>query len=164
MELVSPGLGLIFWMVLAFGTLLFILKKFAWLPILESLKEREQSIEDALHAADKARQEMVDLKFSNEQMMAEAKEERDELMRQTRIQRDKLIEDAKTKAGLEAERIVQSAREAIENERMAAVVELRNQIARLSIEIAEKLLERELDNHDKQAEYANQLIEKIKLN
>jgi F-type H+-transporting ATPase subunit b len=164
MELVSPGLGLIFWMVLAFGTLLFILKKFAWTPILESLKEREQSIDDALHAADKARQEMVELKFSNEQMMAEAKEERDELMRQTRIQRDKLIEDAKTKAGQEAERIVQSAREAIENERMAAVVELRNQIARLSIEIAEKLLERELDNHDKQAEYANQLIEKIKLN
>jgi F-type H+-transporting ATPase subunit b len=164
MELVSPGLGLIFWMVLAFGSLLFILKKFAWAPILESLKEREQSIEDALHAADKARQEMVELKFSNEQMMAEAKEERDELMRQTRIQRDKLIEDAKVKAGLEAERIVQSAREAIENERMAAVVELRNQIARLSIEIAEKLLERELDNHDKQAEYANQLIEKVKLN
>jgi F-type H+-transporting ATPase subunit b len=164
MELVSPGLGLIFWMVLAFGILLFILKKFAWVPILESLKEREQSIEDALHAADKARQEMVKLKFSNEQMMAEAKEERDELMHQTRIQRDKLIEDAKTKAVLEAERIVQSAREAIENERMAAVVDLRNQIARLSIEIAEKLLERELDNHDKQAEYANQLIEKIKLN
>jgi F-type H+-transporting ATPase subunit b len=164
MELVSPGLGLIFWMVLAFGILLFILKKFAWVPILESLKEREQSIEDALHAADKARQEMVELKFSNEQMMAEAKEERDELMHQTRIQRDKLIEDAKTKAVLEAERIVQSAREAIENERMAAVVDLRNQIARLSIEIAEKLLERELDNHDKQAEYANQLIEKIKLN
>ncbi len=164
MELVSPGLGLIFWMVIAFGTLLFILKKFAWIPILESLKEREQSIEDALHAADKARQEMVDLKFSNEQMMAEAKEEKDELMRQTRIQRDKLIEDAKTKASQEAERIVESARVAIENERMAAVVELRNQIAKLSIEIAEKLLERELDDQKKQTDYANQLIEKIKLN
>lgn len=164
MELVSPGLGLVFWMVIAFGLLLWILSKFAWKPILSSLKERENSIDDALHAAEKAKEEMVQLKFSNEQLLAEAKEERAEMMRDARSTRDKVIDEARSKAKEEADRIVEGARVAIENERMAAVVELRNQIARLSIEIAEKLLERELADSQQQHDYAEQLIKKIKFN
>lgn len=164
MELVSPGIGLIFWMTLAFGILLYILGRFAWKPILKSLREREESIDEALHQADKARKDMIDLKFSNEQLLADAKEERDALLRQAREIKEKLIGDAREKANTEANRIVESARETIENEKKAAMIELKNQIARLSIEIAEKVLQRELDNKEKQNEYADALIRKMNLN
>lgn len=164
MELVSPGLGLIFWMTLAFGTLLYILGRFAWKPILKSLSEREDSIDDALHQADKARQEMVDMKFSNEQLLAEAKEERDALLRQARVIKEKIIEEAREKGNTEANRIIESARETIENDKKAAMVDLRNQIALLSIEIAEKVLQRELDDKEKQNQYAGELIRKTSLN
>ncbi|MCF8365071.1 MAG: F0F1 ATP synthase subunit B [Bacteroidales bacterium] len=164
MELVSPGIGLIFWMTLAFGVVLYILGKFAWKPILKSLKDRENSIDQALHEADKARQEMKALKFSNEELMADAKEERDSLLKQAREIKEKLIEDARVKANEEANRIIESARETIENEKMAAMVDLKNQIARLSIEIAEKVLEHELDDKSKQKEYVDLLIKKANLN
>ena len=164
MELVTPGLGLIFWMTLAFGVLLYILGRFAWKPIMKSLSEREDSIDDALHQADKARQEMLDMKFSNEQMLAEAKEERDALLQQARVIKEKIIEEARQKGTDEANRIIESARETIANDKKAAMVDLRNQIALLSIEIAEKVLKRELDNKEKQNEYAGELIRKTSLN
>ena len=164
MELVNPGIGLIFWMTLAFGVVLWILAKFAWKPILKSLKEREDTIDKALHEADLARKQMKELKFSNEQMMAEAKEERDDLLRQAREVKQKLIEDARIKANEEANRIIASARENIENQKMAAMIDLKNQIARLSIDIAEKIIERELGDKDKQKEYVDQLIRKTSLN
>lgn len=164
MELVSPGIGLIFWMTLAFGVVLYILGKYAWKPILKSLKEREESIDQALHEADKARQEMKDLKFSNEELLAEAKDERDSLLKHAREVKEKLIEDARIKANEEANRIIESARETIENEKMAAMVDLKNQIAKLSIEIAEKVLEHELDDKSKQKEFVDQLIKKANLN
>lgn len=164
MELVNPGIGLIFWMTLAFGVVVWILAKYAWKPILKSLKEREDSIDKALHEADLARQEMKELKFSNEQLMAEAKEERDALLRQAREVKDKLIEDARLKANEEANRIIESARETIENEKMAAMVDLKNQIAKLSIEIAEKVIDRELADKGKQTEFVDQLIKKANLN
>jgi len=164
MELVNPGIGLIFWMTLAFGIVLWILAKFAWKPILKSLKEREDTIDKALHEADMARKQMKELKFSNEQMMAEAKEERDDLLRQAREVKQKLIEDARIRANEEADRIIGSARENIENQKMAAMIDLKNQIARLSIDIAEKIIERELDDRAKQKEYVDQLIRKTSLN
>lgn len=164
MELVNPGIGLIFWMTLAFGVVVWILAKYAWKPILKSLKEREDSIDKALHEADLARQEMKELKFSNEQMMAEAKEERDALLRQAREVKEKLIEDARLKANEEANRIIESARETIENEKMAAMVDLKNQIAKLSIEIAEKVIARELDDKGRQKEFVDKLIKKANLN
>ncbi len=164
MELVNPGIGLIFWMTLAFGIVLWVLAKFAWKPILKSLKEREDSIDNALHEADRARQEMKELKFSNEQLLADAKDERDDLLKQAREIKEKLIEDAKLKANEEANRVIESARETIENEKMAAMVDLKNQIARLSIEIAEKLLERELSEKKKQEDYVDHLISKANLN
>lgn len=164
MELVNPGIGLIFWMTLAFGAVLWILAKYAWKPILKSLKDREDSIDHALHEADKARQEMKALKFSNEELLAEAKEERDKLLKQAREIKEKLIEDARLKANEESNRIIESAREAIQNEKMAAMIDLKNQIAKLSIEIAEKILGRELDDEVKQKDYVDQLIKKANLN
>lgn len=164
MELVNPGIGLIFWMALAFGIVLWVLAKFAWKPIMKSLREREDSIDKALHEADRARQEMKELKFSNEQMMAEAKEERDALLKQARETREKLIEEAKGKADEEARRIIESARESIRNEKMAAMVEMKNEIARLAIDISEKLLRHELTDKKKQNELAEELIKKAKLN
>ncbi len=164
MELVNPGIGLIFWMTLAFGIVLWILAKYAWKPILKSLKDREDSIDQALHEADNARQEMKALKFSNEELLVEAKEERDKLFKQAREIKEKLIEDARLKANEESNRIIESAREAIENEKMAAMVDLKNQIAKLSIDIAEKVLERELDDTVKQKDYVDQLIRKAQLN
>jgi F-type H+-transporting ATPase subunit b len=107
---------------------------------------------------------MLELKFSNEQLLADAKEERDALLRQAREIKEKLINEARDKASAEANRIIEGARETIENDKKAAIVDLKNQIARLSIEIAEKVLQRELDNKEKQNEYADALIRKTNLN
>jgi F-type H+-transporting ATPase subunit b len=151
-------------MTLAFGIVLWLLGKYAWKPIIKSLHEREDSIDKALHEADLARKEMGDLKISNEELLKEAKTERDEIMKQAREIKGKLIDDARVKANEEANRIVESARESIENEKMAAIIELKNQIAELSIEIAEKLLERDLADKKRQEAYVEKLIKETKLN
>lgn len=164
MELVSPGIGLIFWMTLAFGLVLIILRKYAWKPILKALKDREESIDNALHAADKAREEMQQVKVDNEKLLAEAKEERDAILRDARKVREKLMEESREKANAEANRIVESARQSIENEKMAALVDLRNQLASLSIEIAEKVLREKLSNDPKQQELVKKLMKEVKFN
>lgn len=164
MELVSPGIGLIFWMTLAFGILLFILGKFVWPPIMRALHDREHAIEQALHEADKARKEMEELKFSNEQLLREAKEERDAMLRDARKVRENIIETARVKANEEANRIIESATERIHFEKMAAMTELKNQIANLSIEIAEKVLGQELSNPEKDKAIVQKSIGDITLN
>ncbi len=164
MELVSPGIGLIFWMTLSFGIVLFILAKFAWKPILKSLRDREETIDEALNAANKAREEMKELQFSNEALLKEAKEERDGILRDARKVKESIIEDSKTKANEEANRIVESAKESIQNEKMAAMTDLKNQLATLSIEIAEKILKEELSEDKKQKEYVQKLIDDVKFN
>lgn len=164
MELVSPGLGLIFWMTLSFGVVLFVLGKFAWRPIMKALREREETIDSALHAADTARQEMKALKFSNEQLLKEAKEERDTLMRDARKVRDAMMEEAKTKASEEANRIVENAKASIEYEKLAAMTDLKNQLAQLSIDVAEKILKEELSKGSKQEEYLKNLVDTVKFN
>jgi len=164
MELVQPGIGLIFWMALVFGILIFVLGKFAWKPILKSLHERENSIEKSIKAAEIARGEMEKLKFSNEQLLKEAKEERDEILREGRKIKGEIIGEAKQKATEEADRIVESAKERIEYEKLAAMTELKNQIAEISIEVAEKILKEELSGDKKQKEYIEKLIDKSKLN
>lgn len=140
MELVNPGIGLVFWMLLAFVIVLLVLRKFAWPAIMQALKEREQHIEEALHAADIAREEMKKLKIDNEELLRKAKEERELIMADAKKVRDKLLEEARQKGTEEAERIVASARERMENERMAAITEMKNQIAEISIEVAERIL------------------------
>lgn len=164
MELVSPGIGLIFWMTLAFGLLLFILGKFVWPPIMRALNEREQAIELALHEADKARKEMEELRFSNEQLLREAKEERDGILRDARKVRESIIEEAKIKATEEANRILENATERIHFEKMAAITDLKNQIANLSIEIAEKILGQELSDVEKDKAIVQKSIGNITLN
>ena len=164
MELVSPGIGLIFWMTLAFGLLLFILGKFVWPPIMRALSEREQAIELALHEANKARKEMEELRFSNEQLLREAKEERDGILRDARKVRESIIEDSKVKATEEANRILENATERINFEKMAAITDLKNQIANLSIEIAEKILRQELSDPEKDKAIVRKSISDITLN
>ena len=157
MELVQPGLGLIVWMTISFALLIWILGKFAWKPIMKGLKEREESIDEALNQANKAREEMKELQFSNVQLLKEAKEERDSILRDARKVKESIIEEAREKANVEAIRIVENAKEAIENEKMAAMHEMKNQLAQLSIEIAEKIIREELAAKDRH----KQLIEKM---
>ncbi|MFA4852777.1 MAG: F0F1 ATP synthase subunit B [Bacteroidales bacterium] len=164
MELVTPHIGLIFWMTLSFAIVLFILGKFAWKPIMKMLREREESIENALRAAEKAKEEMTQLVFSNEQLMKEAKEERDGMMRDARKIRDNIIGEAKSKAEVEANRIVETAKENIHFEKMAALTDLKNQIAILSIEIAEKLMKEDLSKNEKQKELVIKLLNEIHFN
>jgi F-type H+-transporting ATPase subunit b len=164
MELVNPGIGLIFWMTVAFVAILYILGKFAWKPILKALKEREKSIGEALHAADKAREEIKQMQFSNEQLLQEAKNERDAILAQARKIKDSIIEESKLKANEEANRILISAKESIENEKISALTDLKNQIGELALEIARKILIRELSEPKKQEEYLKELIKDVKLN
>ena len=164
MELITPGLGLIFWMTLAFLFLVFILGKFAWKPILQMLKERETSIHEALNEANKAREEMKTLKFTKEQLLQEAKNERDALLNEARKIKEKLIEDARIKANEEALRIVEGAKESINNEKMAAMMELKNQIAESSLTLAKFILKRELSDPKRQEEYVQELLKEVKFN
>ncbi|MEI6436087.1 MAG: F0F1 ATP synthase subunit B [Bacteroidota bacterium] len=164
MELITPGLGLIFWMTLAFLLLVYILGKFAWKPILQMLKERETSIHEALNAANQARDEMKLLQFSNEKLLQDAKNERDALLNEARKIREKMIEDARIKASEEAARIVEAARASIQNEKMAAMTELKNQIAESSLTLAKFILKRELADPKRQEEYVQELIKEIKFN
>jgi len=164
MELVNPGIGLIFWMTLAFLAIMFILGKYAWKPIMKALKEREVSIYEALSSADRAKKEMQDLQFSNEKLLQEAKNERDAILAEARKIRESIIEESKVKAGEEANRIVNSAKESIQYEKMAAMTELKDQLASLSLEVAKKVLKRELADPAKQEAYVKELMKDITFN
>lgn len=164
MELVSPGIGLIFWMTLAFGVVLWVLAKFAWNPIMKSIHEREESIDQALQQAEQARAEMKNLKASNEELINQAKVERDTILKETIQMRDKMILEAKEKASAEADLIIEKTREQLEFEKRAAMLDLKNQIGQLSLDIAEKLLSRELRDKNAQKEYVEELVKDVKLN
>jgi ATP synthase, F0 subunit b len=163
MELVTPGIGLLFWMTLSFGLLLFVLGKYAWKPILKAIHEREDSIETALHSAEKAREDMLLLKADNEVLLKQAREERDAMLRDARKMKEDILEEARGKANEQGQRIIETARESIQFEKMAAITELKNQIAMFSIEIAEKVIEQELSDKEKQKKFTEKLIAKIKL-
>jgi F-type H+-transporting ATPase subunit b len=163
-SLTTPGIGLIFWTTIVFLLLLFILGKYAWKPILSSIKEREQGIATALASAEKAKEEMKALQAGNEKILAEARAERDNLLREARDTKESIINEAKTKAKTEADRILATAREQITNEKNAAITELKNQVATLSIEIAEKILRSELSSDDKQKALVSTLMKDVNLN
>jgi F-type H+-transporting ATPase subunit b len=164
MELIKPGIGLIFWMSVSFGIVLFILGKFAWPMILKSLKEREESIADALNSAKKAKEEMASLKADNEKLLMQARAERDLLLKEARDAKDSIIAEAKVKAQAEANRLMSQAREAINNEKAAAINEMKNQVATMSIEIAEKILRQELSSEAKQKSLMDNLMKGVSLN
>ena len=164
MELVTPEIGLIFWTTVVFSLLLVVLKKYAWKPILSAVDERNKSIEDALKAADKAKEEMLSLNADNERILMEAKKERDILLKEGREIKDSIIAEAKDNAKVDAEKILTTAKEQIINEKMKAVTELKNQVANLSIEIAEKILKSELQDLNKQKELVTTAIANKDLN
>jgi len=164
MDLLLPGLGLLFWTLLAFGIVFFILKKFAWKPILASLKEREEGIAGSLEAAQKMKAEMAQLKNENEAMMTKAREERAQLLKEARETRDKIVNEAKELAKAEANKIILDAQAAIEQQKMAALTDVKNQVGNLVIEVSEKVLRRELSNKAEQETYIQQLAGEVKLN
>lgn len=157
-SLVQPSFGLIFWMTLSFLAVLYILAKFAWKPILTGLKEREASIADALDEARKAREEMAALNARNEDLMREAREEREVLLKEARDIRDKEIAGAKAKAKAEGDALLARAREDIRNEKNAAITEMKNQVAELSILVAEQILKTKLGDPAAQQSLVNKVM------
>jgi F-type H+-transporting ATPase subunit b len=164
MELVQPAFGLTFWMVLGFLIILFLLTKFAWKPILNALDEREKTIDEALNAAKKAKEDIANMTADNERLLAETRQERDKILKEARITKDSIISDAREKATVEAERLMTLAREGIHNEKMAAITDLKNQVALLSVEIAEKIMKQQLANDDKQKSLVTDLLKNVKMN
>ncbi len=164
MGLVTPDYGLLFWMVLSFGIVIFILAKFAWKPILKSLKDREMSIENALESAKRAKVEMEELQAGNEKIIIEAKIERDRLIKEAKEVKEVIIKEAKDDASVEANKIVLLARKEIESEKSLAVNEIKSQVTQLSIDIAEKILMKELENKDSQQQYIKKLLKEINPN
>jgi len=164
MELVTPGLGLMFWMLLSFSILFFILAKFAWKPILKMLDERQKSIDDALHGAQKAREESKKIQEQNEAMLQEAMQQRVELLKDARKLEENIVNEAKKEAETQATRILLAAKESIEKEKMAAIEEMKNKIAELSVVIAEKILKSKLESDQKQKDLISSTLKDLKLN
>ena len=164
MDLITPQLGLLFWQTVLFLLLLLILTKFAWKPIMASLREREDSIESALRMADQAKIEMQQLKAGNEKLMAEARHERDRTLAEAQQMANQLIETAKTRATEEGGRMITQAREAIQTEKNAALAEVRNTAAQLSLDIAERILRRELTDAPAQQKLVEDYLKDVKLN
>lgn len=164
MELLLPKLGLIFWTLIAFGITLWILRKFAWKPILKSLDEREKNISDSIMSAENVRKEMSELKSENEALLALAREERAIMMREAKETRDKIIQDAKEQARAETNKIVADAQSVINQQKMAAITDLKNQVGNLVIEVSEKVIRRELSNKGEQEKYIQQLSQNVELN
>jgi F-type H+-transporting ATPase subunit b len=164
MELITPELGLIFWTGISFLILLFILRKFAWKPILNSVNERESSIRNSLAAAEAAKQEMENLNADSERLLQEARAERELMMKEAREIKTKMITDAKDEAKAEADKMIINAQAAIESEKKAAVAEIKTTVAELSVQIAEKVVKAELSDKDKQLALVDQMLNDATLN
>ncbi len=164
MDLLIPSFGLIIWTLLAFLIVFFILKKFAWKPILNSLNERESTIADSLATAEKVKAEMAQLKSENEALLAKAREERSQMLKEARDTKDRIINEAKEQAKVEAGKIITDAQAAIQQQKMAALTDVKNQVGQLVIEVAGKVLRRELNNKGEQENYIRQLANEVKLN
>ncbi|HOS83722.1 MAG TPA: F0F1 ATP synthase subunit B [Bacteroidales bacterium] len=164
MDLVTPGFGLVFWTTITFVLLMFLLGKFAWKPIIGAVNARNKSIEDALKLAETTKEEMKQLQADNEKIIAEARRERDALLKEAREMKDQLITQAKKEASDESQKILQAAKQAIENEKKNAIQELKTQVAEISIEIAEKILAKELENKKASEEIITNSLDKLTLN
>lgn len=158
------SIGLFFWQTVLFVGLIFLLRKFAWKPILNAVNEREEKIQGALKAAEEAEKKMQALNNQSEALLKQAREERDQILKEAREAREAIISEAKGKASAEADKIIAQARETINNEKLAAITELKNQVAVLSIEIAEKILKEQLNNDDKQKAIVDNLLKEVNLN
>lgn len=161
MDLLTPSFGLIIWTLLVFAIVFYILKKFAWKPILTSLTEREKNISDAILSTEIVKKEMAALKNENEILLNKAREERSQMMREAKETRDKIISEAREQARLEMNRIVAEAQGAINQQKMASITDLKNQVGNLVIEVSEKVLRRELNNKEEQERFINQLASSV---
>lgn len=164
MDLLNPEIGLFFWSLLAFLIVLFLLKKFAWKPILSALNEREKGIADAISAAERMRQEMGMIQAENEKLLAQAREERTQIIKEARDMQDKMLNEARERARTEADKILADANDQIQRQKMAALTDVKNQIGRLSVEVAEKILRQQLATADAQNKLMAELTEDIRLN
>ncbi|WP_422106697.1 F0F1 ATP synthase subunit B [Winogradskyella sp.] len=164
MDLIKPGFGLVFWTVITFLILLFLLRKFAWKPILGAVSEREEGIKDALASAENARKEMENLQADNERILQEARAEREAMLKDAREIREQTIAKAETEAQEKASKIIEKAQAAIESEKKAAMAELKSHVAGLSIDIAEKVVRGELSNKDKQLKLVEDMLGETTLN
>lgn len=164
MELLTPGSGLIFWQLVVFLGLFFLLSKLAWKPILSSLKEREASIQQALDQAEKARAEMANLQVGNEKLLKEAREERDKILRDARDAANRLHDEAQANAKRNADRLIDDAKGVIQTEKQAALRDVRELVAKFSLEVAEKVIKKNLATDKSQQDLAHGFIKEIKMN
>lgn len=164
MDLLTPELGLFVWTLVAFLIVFFLLRKFAWGPILKSLTERESGIADSLATADRLKKEMTEMQNENEQLMAKAREERSQMLKEAKLEQERIINKAKEDTKAIADKMMDDARQQIEQQKMAALTEVKNTIGNLAVEVAEKVLRKELNGAENQSQYAQQLVEEIKLN
>ena len=163
-SLTTPAIGTIFWTTLIFGLFFLMLSKFAWKPILNAVKARDEMIKGSLESAEKAREEMLKLQSDNEAILRKAREEREGILKEARDIRDKLISEAKGKAGEEAEKLIEKARAGIESEKLKALSEIRGQVANLSVEIASKLLGEKLKQTGEQERLIDNYLKEINFN
>ncbi len=164
MDLLTPASGLLFWQLIIFVALFVLLTKMAWKPILSSLKERETSIQTALDSAEKAKAEMASLKSDNEKLLKQAREERDHILRDAREAANRVHDQAQTDAKKNADRIIQDAKAVINIEKQAALRDVRAQVAQFSLEVAEKLIKKNLANDKAQKDLVESFIKELKLN
>jgi len=164
MGLVMPDFGLFFWMLVSFSILLWLLKRFAWSPILTALTARANTIEEALKSAEIAKEEMLRLQSGNEKILKEAILERERIVKEARDLKDSIIRDARQEASIEATKVIEAAREAIEHERLAAITEIKTLIAGFSVDIAGKILQSKLKDNKEQKELIQNYIDQINLN
>ena len=157
------SIGLFFWQSVIFIFLILLLKKFAWKPILDAVNEREEGIKNALLSAEKAKEEMASLQSDNEETLKKARSERDSLLKEAREIKQQLIDEAKSEAKNEAKKIISQAQETIQNEKNAAIVDLKNQVAGLSIDIAEKVLKEKLSDDKAQMKLVKDLVKEVTL-
>jgi len=160
---VTPDYGTIFWMVIIFGIALFILGKFAWKPIIKALKEREKSIAEALSSSEKVKEEMVKLKDGNEKIMAETRREKENILNEAKKIKEQIIKEAKEEAQKEGQKIIESARQQINTEKKSAISDMKKGISELSIQIAEKIIRKELKDKEDQKAMINELLKEVKL-
>lgn len=161
---IRPDPGTVFWTTIIFALFWFLMSRFAFKPIANALKERELDIQNSLDSAKQAREEMANLHAKNEELLALAQEERSKILHEAKLAKDTIIAEAKDKAKEEAHRVVINAKEEIENMRMAAIVDLKNQVGNIAVDIAEKILQRELKNKAEHEQYVKELMDEMKLN
>lgn len=164
MDLIIPGSGLIIWQALGFIILLIILAKFAWKPILAALEEREGAIENSIRSAEIARQEMANLVTENEKLLLEARIERDEILKKANEYSSQIMEKARDEASKVGGKMIEEAKAVIENEKLAAITDIKIQVAEISLEVAEKLLRRNLSSDKQQKELVKEFVKDLKLN